>query len=408
MTPNQSSPRILEELKNGPLGAQVAPYVASLRRQQYADCTIVNHQLVLERFSRWLRRSKRDVQRIDEATILQFMKRQRGLPRNARAALIGILQQLRAAGVTAPAKPIKRSDAQCLVEEYRQHLLTQRGLTSRTVNSYVPVIGCFLQRLFGKGPVNVRAVQPADLEAEMKLCLRLHSRGFARVVITALRSFLRYLLYNGSVETDLTAAVPKVAYWEKCGLPRYLAATEVHRMLDHCERATALGKRNYAMLLLLAQLGLRASELLAVRLDDIDWLSGKLRVRSVKDGPQVYVPLPQKAGAALASYLRHGRPACECREVFVRGKAPYVGLACAGDVSNLVRQALDRAGVKSPCRGAHVLRHSLATEMMRQGASLDEIGEILRHRTVASTRVYAKVDVAALRLLALPWPGGAR
>jgi len=314
MTPNQVSRRTLEELESGPLGVQVAPYVASLRQQQYANSTVMNHQLVLAKFSRWLRISDYNVRRIDETTLAQFMKQQRGLSGNTRAALIGILRQMRDAGVTTPARPTKRSDAQRMVAKYRQHLTTQRGLALRRVDGYTPHIERFLQRLFGAGPVNVRRLQPADVETGVKHCLRLHSRGFARIVSTALRSFLRYLLFNGSVGTGLTAAVPKVAYWEQRGLPRYLPVKEVQRMLDHCERRTALGKRNYAMLLLLAQLGLRASELLAIKLKDIDWLSGKLRVRSVKDGPDVWVPLPQKI------VMNPIRP--QCRQLHCLARAP--------------------------------------------------------------------------------------
>ena len=407
MTPNRICGKIRQELEHGPLAEQVVPYVAALRRQQYANATIVNHQLVLGGFSLWLRRVKCDVRQIDERIVDRFMIQHRGLPNNAHAALRAMLRQLRQAGLATPAKAVERSPAQCVAQEYREYLRGQRGMAEKTTSNYADIVERFLMRCFKAGPVDLRVLQPADLVSEVKRALRRYSSGTIQLVTIALRSFLRYLRYRGQIEVDLASAVPHSARWELRGLPRYLPAADVRRMLEHCECATALGRRNYAMLLLLAQLGLRASELLALTLEDLDWVNGCLRVRSAKGGPEVWTPLPQEAGAALATYLRDGRPACDCRQVFIRGMAPYVGLSRAGDVSNLVREALDRAAIKSRCRGAHVLRHSLATEMQRQGASLNEIGEMLRHRAVESTRRYAKVDVEALRALALPWPGGA-
>lgn len=407
MTPNRICGKIRQELEHGPLAEQVVPYVAALRRQQYANATVENHQYVLGRFSLWLHRAKRDVRGLDEMAVDRFVTRQRGLPRNARSALSAMLRRLREAGIAAPAKAIERSPAQHLAQEYRDYLRHQRGLVAATTYDYGATVERFLTRCFKAGHVDARTLRPADVVSEVKRTAQRYSPGATQLVTTALRSFLKYLRYRGQIEVDLVAAVPRVARWEQRGLPRYLPAADVRRMLEHCERTTALGRRNYAMLILLAQLGLRASELLALTLEDLDWVNGCLRVRSAKGGPEVWTPLPQEAGAALASYLRGGRPECGCRKLFIRGKAPYVGLSRAGDVSNLVREALDRAAIKSRCRGAHVLRHSLATEMLRQGASLDEIGEMLRHRDPNSTRRYAKVDVVALRALALPWPGGA-
>jgi site-specific recombinase XerD len=201
--------------------------------------------------------------------------------------------------------------------------------------------------------------------------------------------------------------VPKVANWSNSTLPKFLQPGQTQQVLDHCDRRSTVGMRNYAILLLLARLGLRACEVVALTLDDIDWEAGHLTVRG-KGGQRAQMPLPADVGRAIAIYLRKGRPPCESRRVFIREHAPRVGFANSAAISTLVQRALADAGVDSPRTGAYVFRHSLATEMLRHGASLSEIGQLLRHAHPDTTQIYAKVDVCALRPLALRWPGGGR
>jgi len=191
------------------------------------------------------------------------------------------------------------------------------------------------------------------------------------------------------------------------GPPKSLPTEAVQRVLKACEQSTVQGKRDYAILLLLARLGLRAGETIALQLEDIDWANAELTVRSKKGAGWARLPLPVEVGQALAGYLKV-RPPSPWRNVFVRSHAPFTPFVASGPISILVRKAIERAGVKSARTGAHVFRHSLATQMLRRGASLDEIGRVLRHRDPDSTAIYAKVDLNALRGLALPWPGGAR
>jgi integrase len=191
------------------------------------------------------------------------------------------------------------------------------------------------------------------------------------------------------------------------GPPKHLPSEAVQRVLSACKRSTVKGKRDYAILLLLARLGLGAGEIVALELDDINWANGELVVRSKKGDGWARLPLPVDVGRALERYLMV-RPPSPSRKVFVRGYAPYTPFVASGPISVLVRKAIERAGVKSARTGAHIFRHSLATEMLRRGASLAEIGRVLRHRDPDSTAIYAKVDLEALRKLALPWPGGAR
>ena len=186
-------------------------------------------------------------------------------------------------------------------------------------------------------------------------------------------------------------------------LPTYLSAAQVQKVLDGCDRATAMGRRDYAILLLLARLGLRAAEVVHMMLEDIDWDAGELVIRG-KSRREDRLPLPEDVGKALAEYLRDGRPRCSSRRVFIRLSAPHQGFSSSVAICDVVRRALSRAGLNPAFKGAHLLRHSLATRMLRGGASMAEIGQILRHRLASTTEIYAKVDLTALRALAEPWP----
>lgn len=196
--------------------------------------------------------------------------------------------------------------------------------------------------------------------------------------------------------------------WKLATLPTYLSASQVQKVLDGCDRATAIGRRDYAILMMLAKLGLRADEIATLTLDDIDWRAGEMLVRA-KGRRRARMPLPTDVGAAVVAYLRNGRPKSSCRRLFVRTLAPHVGFASGCAITMIAKTALDRVGIEGCAhRGAHIFRHSLATELLRSGATLSEIGQLLRHESHDTTRIYAKVDIEALRTLSLPWPGGAQ
>jgi site-specific recombinase XerD len=244
----------------------------------------------------------------------------------------------------------------------------------------------------------------ADVSRFMtRQCRRLSPRGLERLA-TSLRSFFGFAVREGLITVPLGNAVPSAARWSGAGLPRGLAPAQVKALLASCDRATATGRRNYAILVLLVRLGLRAAEVAALRLDDIDWRAGEMVIRG-KGHTEERLPLPSDVGKAIAAYLRHGRPQRPEREVFLRACAPLRGLAPEG-VSEVVRAASERAGLGS--FGAHRLRHTAGTQMLRGGASLIEVAQVLRHRRVVTTAIYAKVDYRALRSLALPWPGSQR
>ena len=226
-------------------------------------------------------------------------------------------------------------------------------------------------------------------------------------MVAALRAFLRHLQHRGEITTDLAACVPTVANWSSTTLPKFLQPGQVAQVLKHCDRRRTTGRRNYAILLLLARLGLRAGEVVALTLDDIDWSAGHFALRG-KGGRWAQLPLPLEVGEAIADYLQNGRPRSASRRLFICQRAPHLGFADSSGISTLVKRALARAGVDSPRKGAHLFRHTLATEMLRRGASLTEIGELLRHQHPSTTTVYAKVNLPALRRMAQPWPGDGR
>jgi site-specific recombinase XerD len=305
-------------------------------------------------------------------------------------------------GLTAPPPtPIEAT-----LERFQQYLRQERSLSEATVINYTPVARSFLSERFPKGALHCQRISAADITAFVQRQATLVTSKRAPLVVTALRSFLRYLFHHGFVAVDLATCVPTIATWSLSKLPRFLAEEQVQKVLDSCDK-TAIGRRDYALLLLLARLGLRAGEVVALTLDDFDWEAGLVTVRG-KGRRVAQMPLPSEVGAAIADYLSTGRPQCSSRRVFIRGKAPLTGFANSVAICSLVDRALERAGVESEYRGSHVFRHSLATGMLNHGASLDEIGDLLRHRHPDTTRIYAKVDLVSLRSIALPWPGGSR
>jgi site-specific recombinase XerD len=231
-------------------------------------------------------------------------------------------------------------------------------------------------------------------------------RNHAQLVTTTLRSFLDFLYQEGRLLRPLRAAVPNVPTWRRLDLPGFLEPEQVERLLRSCDRSNVGGQRDYAILLLLARLGLRAHEVHGLTLEDIRWTSGEVLIRG-KGGREDRLPLPADVGSAIAAYLKKGRPRCSCRRVFVRLLAPHKGLT-SPTIASVVERALRRAQISSPHRGAHLLRHSLATRMLRGGASLTQIGQVLRHQHTDTTEIYARIDQKALRALAQPWPGGVR
>jgi site-specific recombinase XerD len=396
-----------------PLAAHLDSFVATLPRLGYAHSTVRERQRLLRDLARWLRRQDLGLAHLHEPVADQFLEERQsdGRLRGGDASTVRhFLEHLREKGaIRSPEPAADESPLATLRRQYADHLEKERGLAAVTVTGYWPFIRRLLVDRFGDGPILLRELAPDDIARFLLRHARSGSPKVAKLMVAALRSFFRFLFRDGQTASDLARAIPTVPEWRLAEVPKYLEPEEVERVVHACQRGTAIARRDHAIVLLLARLGLRASEVIALELDDLDWRAGVLKVRG-KGGSHDSLPLPADVGQALADYLRHHRPPCTTRRLFIRTKAPHRGFAHPSSISTIVCRALKRAGLRPAIMGAHLLRHSLATGMLRSGASLDEIGEVLRHRTANSTEIYAKVDVRGLRPLALPWPteGGER
>ena len=403
---------VLSRPLEGPLSAHIGAFAASVRQQGYALNTQHRQVLLAACFSRWLGQKAVGVRRVCAEHLTQYLRsrvrRVQVRPGDA-AALRQLLELLRREGIIPaertsphPLTPVERE-----TQAFETYLRNERALAEASIAYYVPFTRRFLTDRFGNGRVVLSRLSAGDVVRFVQRQVpRLH-RNCAKLLTTALRSFLNYARYCGDITDDLAAAVPCVAAWSITSIPRDIPADAVRRLLASIDRRTPVGRRDYAIFLLLARLGLRASEVVLLELDDIDWAAGEVRVRG-KGGQRTALPLPAEVGKAVVSYLRHGRPQSTSRRVFLRSRGPMRGLLGPEAIASLVGHTLTRAGIKSPSRGAHQFRHALAVQMLRHGASLTEIGEVLRHRSPQTTTIYAKVDLHALRPLALPWPGGVR
>jgi site-specific recombinase XerD len=392
----------------------LAPYAESfaqrLGEQGYAPWTVQDKLHVVARLSAWLAEHRLAVGTVDWqcacAFLHDFHQLERRRAHGDRTTLNALLEFLSDAGVLSPTVgAVAQAEANAeIVEAFRHHLVRERGLAASTVETYVAVAVRFLSARRGAASADCSALQARDVIAFVRAEAHRLSPKPAQLVGTALRVLLRFLHQHGRIADDLARVVPAVADWRCSGVPKYLPAEQVETLLTGCDRSTAAGLRDYAVLLLLARLGLRAGEVVHLCLEDIDWTEGVLAVRS-KGGRWRRLPLPVDVGDAMAGYLRAGRPHCSTRRVFVRARAPHAGFAGSVAIDCIVSRALARAGLRPPMRGAHLLRHSLATAMLRRGASLAEIGQLLGHQLPQTTEIYAKVDAQALTELAQPWPG---
>lgn len=403
---------VLSQPPNGPLAALIEAFAEWGREQGYTWCSRYRKVLLAAGFSRWLGKQTIRLRGISSEHTFRYLRsRARRVPRRKgdAAALRQFIDFLRRQGAIPAEKiaPRRLTPVEQEAQAFERYLRDERALARATRVNYVPFIRGFLTDRFGHGPVALSRLCAGDvMRFVQRQAPRLHLKR-AKLLTTALRSFLHYARYRGEIALDLAAAVPVVANWSMTSIPRAIPAAAVRQLLASISRRTATGRRDYAIILLLARLGLRASEVVFLELDDIDWGVGQVRVRG-KGGQRTALPLPAEVGKAIAAYLRHGRPRSTSRRVFVRVHAPIRGFLGPSAIGSLVRHALLRAEVSAPTTGAHQFRHALATQMLRHGASLTEIGEVLRHRSPQTTTIYAKVDLKALRPLALPWPGGVR
>jgi site-specific recombinase XerD len=387
-----------------PLVAQFRRFTTSLIERGYADCTVRQKLQLLTNFGQWLGRNNFAVTRLDEQLVEAFLKRKRRVHRGDLKSLQQFLDHLRMHNVV-PTRSVAcdRSPWAGILNRYETHLRTERGLVTDTIRRYLPFVDKFLHDRFRGRPFLIKAVNASDISDFVLQHSHSMSVRTAQLMTTVFRSFFRFLLQKGELQVDLAASVLTVADWRLSTVPKYLTPEEVERVLNACDRRMATGRRDYAILLLLARLGLRAGEVVALQLEDINWRAGEILIRG-KGLLHDRMPIPEDVGEALASYLRRDRLPCQTRRVFVCTRAPRRGFAGPSTLTTIVRRALHRANLQPEFKGAHLLRHSLATSMLRCGATMGEIGEVLRHRAPNTTEIYAKVDFDGLRSLAHSWP----
>jgi integrase/recombinase XerD len=394
---------------DGPLEALAAGFGEELAGLGFAPLSAAGHLWVMAHLSRWLGARGLGSGELTAERVDEFLADRRAagyahwLSARGLAPLLGYLRRVGA----VPGPVVERADdpLEVLAGDYGHYLVAERGLAASTVERYMRSARRFLCWWAARrGGLDLAALGPGDVQEFMVAVCGAKSRGSAALLGSDLRCLLGFLHLSGRIPAALAPAVPAVARWRASTLPRYLTRAEVGRLLASCDRRRAVGRRDFAIVTLLSRLGLRAGEVAALELADVDWRAGELVVHG-KGGGTARLPLPADVGEALAGYLCRGRPHWPVRALFVRARAPY-GPMTAAAVKGVVRWAAWRAGLGTV--GAHRLRHTCATELLRAGGTLEAVGQVLRHRDVATTAIYAKVDRAALEALALPWPAGAR
>jgi integrase/recombinase XerD len=380
---------------SGPLAPFEVGFRAELERQGYAPSRVRDLARVMARLSRWLEESGLAPSAVTPQVVASL---------RARLSGVGpVVRFLRGVGAVPEAESMAdATPVEVVLGEFRAWLLAERGLAAESVRCYATQARPFLAHL--SEPLDAAL---ADLDAGQVTSFMIgHCRdrnvGTAQAAVTAIRSLLRFLHVAGYVPAALAAAVPAVARWRLASLPRAVNSGQVRLLLDSCDVGTVVGRRDHAVLMLLARLGLRGAEVAALELGDVDWRGGESLIRG-KGNRIERLPLPVAVGEALAAYVTGGRPRCDAATVFVTVRAPHRPLSSMA-VRQIVARACQRAGIAR--LGAHRLRHTLATDILRAGASLGEVGQVLRHRSQLATAIYAKVDQQALRVLVRPWPGG--
>lgn len=406
------NPLLQAWLLEGPLAAQVPAYIARLRRGRYATHTSGRCLNGLAHFAHWMSMCFLPARMLDEGCVDQFLRYH--LPRcdclggalrtpnEARAAVMPVLEILRTEGVIAPV-PVPTGPIADELNRFDAHMRNARGLATKTRQGRLRIVERLLGSRFAGQPV-VSALTPEDVRhfvADQLQALGTSSNAFA--IASTLRAYLRYRATCGDAVTPLLAAIASPAHWSLATLPRGLKPEEVDRLLNSFTDALPSPKRGYAVVRLALDLGLRGIEISRLQLADIDWRQGTITLKRTKSRRQDLLPLPMATGRALEAYLRHERPKTSDPAVFVRRLAPHDEPIGVDAIRRIVRDAFRRVGI--PHGRSHALRHTVASRIVNQGGSIKEVADVLRHRSLNTSMIYAKVDRGALSCVALPWPG---
>jgi len=401
---------IIQELRQGVIGKYIDDFALHLQELGYSKKQLRFYLVVIRKLSQWLMKNTIDLFDLNEERLNYFVRIrkkqtksfvQRGNQKMLRF-FVDYLRSKKVIPLSLPLIPENKYDEE-IIQAYTKYLDEDKGLCPSTIKRNKDIICDFLYNQFGKNKFNSRKItQNVILKHIRKFNAHYKPKSTERMVC-GLRSFLRYLVMIGKLRVQLADCIPTMPSWRAAYLPVFLVKSETKKLLKACDRRTPNGRRNYAILLLLMRLGLRASEVLNLTLDNINWDLGELDI-SGKGRKHRILPLPDDVGTALAFYIRYVRPKCLDRQVFIGTQPPYRGLCNPSSISSIVRRALIAAGLKPKQMGAHLLRYTAAMETLNNGATLFEIGELLGHCSIDTTAIYTKINVVSLRELAQPWP----
>jgi len=398
--------QLLVQIRANALAPLLEQYIAYLVSRGNAASTLREYVSAVEHFGRWLRRRP-----LDRATVWQFMHRhlpvcrcRRPVNRDAAQCRLALDHLLKMSGAVAPRSKFPPGFVGDLLRRYEERLVTVQGLAAGTVHRQLTTARTMLTRLRIQRPCQLLTWTPERIERYVCSEARYYQPSSAHNIACATRALLRFLLQEGLIRRDLSAAVPTFANWRLAALPETLRAEEVVRLINMPDVRTAIGLRDRAMLLCMSELGLRASEVASLELDGVNFTANVLQLRRSKKRESTLLPMTRRLSGALKAYLRHGRPTCTSQQVFVTHQPPVGKPIQPGRVSNMVWSLGRRSGLQGQI-SAHVLRHSVASRMLSAGASLKRIADLLGHQSIDTTTIYAKVDLNALSQVALPWPG---
>jgi site-specific recombinase XerD len=408
------APHVINRLRSSVLGSSLDDLAAHLSEGSYATNTVRNYLRAVGHLGYWLDEERISLSTVTEKTIDVFIHNHLpdcrcpvpfGAPLTDLRAAMGHVLAVLHKSTLIPAKQVSvPTPADVIITEFVMYLSGTRGATSQTCGIYTCHIRKFLDERYGTSAIEVSTLCADDLMCFVAKQAERYKPATAKSIVSALRSFIRFLQMKGLCAAHLVEAVPTVPEWKLSRLPKSLTDAQLDSLLAAFDRTTGVGRRDYAIALCLSQLGLRAGEVAELSLDNIDWRSGVLRIAKGKSRRTSLLPLPAQVGRAIVTYLRHGRPQTRNRHVFVSHIGPVGNAIKADAVKAAIRRGFKRAKIRTPSKGTHILRHTAATRMIRGGASLKEVADVLRHRLLDTTLIYAKVDIRQLAEVALPWP----
>jgi site-specific recombinase XerD len=402
-----AEPYALRRWMSGPLSPYLGGFATRLHEYGYSPGVGQDYVRCVGYLSVWLDHKGLEASQLDEYKIYDYL---RTLKSRRHTVISGaphrlFLSYLREIGIIKRPPPQAASKIDCVVNDYLEYLRQVRGLAESTLPHRRLFSRRFLEERFGNQPVRLSRLKAQDVIQYIQGHAHEYGVLYRATMVLILRDFCRFLQLRGHIRKDVASSIPRVPYWKATRRPDHLTNSDIERLLKNCERKTPKGIRDYAILLFLVRLGMRAGEVRNLALEDIDWETGQITACG-KASKRKRLPLPYDVGQALAEYLKHGRPPSSSRCVFLRMRAPYTGMACSGAIYKIVQGALRRAGLNPSRQGPHLLRHSFATHLLRSGASLADVGRMLGHDDVNSTLVYARIDANQLKMVIQPWPGG--